>query len=337
MPEPHKASAQSDPAPNTSDSKGEASIPLELKIAGGDGTDLTAWHWTPRNGKNPLAVVQIVHGMAEHALRYQHVAEYFQDQGFAIIADDHRGHGSTSKGNLTGHYCDLNGWELIFHDLTAVRAKIEELYPDRPVIMLGHSMGSFMAQQYMIANGKDLAGVILSGSNYMPSLLAKLVRLIPWLESKRTSPQAKSWLVEYLSFGSFNKHFKPNRTKYDWLSRDPEQVDRYILDPLCGFRCTNQLWLDLLFGLGQIFDSAQQLKIPKNLPVLIAGGSEDPVSQSQGLQKLEKSFKKAGLTNVRCEIFKDCRHEILNETNKKEVMELMGHWIHEQIRSILLH
>ena len=337
MPEAHRASTPVKTTQNGSNDKSDYAIPLELKIAGGDGTDITTWHWKPKNGHSPLAVIQIVHGMSEHALRYQHVAEYFQEQGFAVLADDHRGHGMTSEGKLTGHYGDQNGWELIFHDLTAVRAKIEALYPDRPVIMLGHSMGSFMAQQYMISHGKDLAGVILSGSNYMPSALAKLIRLIPWIESKRTGPRGKSWLVEYLSFGSFNKNFRPNRTRYDWLSRDPDLVDQYILDPLCGFRCTNQLWLDLLSGLGQIFDSAQQLKIPKNLPVLIAGGSEDPVSHPNGLLKLNKSFKKAGLNQVRCEIFKGCRHEILNETNKKEVLDLMGSWIHEQIRSVLLH
>jgi len=309
----------------------------ELSIAGGDGSPVSAYHWHDSQKTTPAAVVQVVHGMAEHAMRYKETAEFLVSQGFHVLANDHRGHGKTAHGKIPGHYSDMNGWELIFHDLTAVRGKINSLYPDCPVFMLGHSMGSFMTMQYMQTRGQDLCGVILSGSNYIPATLAKSMRFIPWLEAKRQGRHGKSWLVDYLSFGSFNKPFKPNRTSFDWLSRDATQVDQYILDPMCGFRCTNQLWLDFLGGLGQIFDPAHLKKIPADLPVLIIGGSRDPISKVSGLKKLQKSFLKAGISKTECEILPDCRHEILNETNRREIQEKLARWLQKQLRARILH
>lgn len=300
-------------------------MPETLQVTASDNTPITTHFWS--GNSKPKAVVQIVHGMAEHSLRYDHVAKYLLPQGYAVFANDHRGHGKTASTQDKGHYADKDGWNLIINDLFQVREEIHGRYPDLPVFMLGHSMGSFMTQQYIIRHGQNLKGVILSGSNYDSAQLMQAARILPWLESKRIGPRGKSTFLDTLSFGSFNKEFKPVRTSADWLSRDPEEVDKYLSDPQCGFLCTNQLWIDLLGGLSQIFDKGNQKLVPKDLPILIMGGSMDPVSKGQGLRKLESSYRVAGIQNLSCRIFEGARHEIFNESNKSEVLEHMLRWL----------
>ena len=299
-----------------------------LQVPASDNTPITTHFWSEQ--KKPKAIIQIVHGMSEHSLRYDHVAKFLLAHGYAVFANDHRGHGRTANAQDKGHYADKDGWNLIIKDLFEIRETIQAKYPNVPVIMIGHSMGSFMTQQYMIRHGRNLKGVILSGSNYESPALMQAARILPWLESQRIGPRGKSTFLDSISFGSFNKEFKPVRTTCDWLSRDPEEVDKYLNDPLCGFLCTNQLWIDLLGGLSQIFDKENQKLIPENLPILIMGGSKDPVSKGKGLEKLQRSLRAAGVKNVDCKIFQGARHEIFNESNKSEVLEYMLQWL-EQI------
>ena len=296
-----------------------------LQVTATDNTPITTHYWSGQ--ESPKAIIQIVHGMSEHSLRYDHVAKFLLPHGYAVYANDHRGHGKTAKTQDKGHYADQDGWNLIIQDLFQVRETIQEKHPNVPVFMIGHSMGSFMTQQYMIRHGKTLRGVILSGSNYGSSSFMQVARLLPWLESQSMGPRGKSTFLDTLSFGSFNKEFKPVRTTCDWLSRDPEEVDKYLSDPQCGFLCTNQMWIDFLGGLSQVFNKENQSLIPKDLPILIMGGSKDPVSKGNGLQKLEQSLKSAGLKSVDCRIFEGARHEIFNESNKSEVLEHMLNWL----------
>ncbi|MCB9228250.1 MAG: alpha/beta hydrolase [Deltaproteobacteria bacterium] len=302
--------------------------PEAFQIMVQDQQPLAVWHWPVSPGVSPQGVVQIVHGMAEHAKRYQATAEALCAVGYAVVAHDQRGHGQTAAGQLQGHYADHGGWELIIKDLCAVRDRITSIYPSCPVFMLGHSMGSFIAQDYMELRGHDLAGVILSGSSYLHPKLAGLLRIFPWIESLRQGRRQKSPLVHYLSFASFNRHFRPNRSEFDWLSRDPDEVDLYIQDPMCGFRCSNQLWMDLMGALRHIFDPRRQKQIPPDLPVYIIGGTEDPVSSySADLLKLVSSLKRAGMQQIHSRFFPGCRHELFHEINREEIMEDLIRWI----------
>ncbi|MFK7827807.1 MAG: lysophospholipase [Oligoflexales bacterium] len=301
-----------------------------LQVTASDNVPLTTHIWTPQ--ECPKAIVQIVHGMSEHSLRYDHVAKFLLAHGYAVFANDHRGHGKTASLQDKGHYADKDGWNLIIQDLFQVRETIQTRHPNIPVIMIGHSMGSFMTQQYMIRHGRNLRGVVLSGSNYDSPSFMQAARLLPWLESQRIGPRGKSTFLDSISFGSFNKEFKPVRTTCDWLSRDPEEVDKYLSDPQCGFLCTNQLWLDLLGGLSQIFNKENQKLIPKTLPILIMGGSKDPVSKSRGLAKLQQSLQEAGVKSVDCKIFEGARHEIFNESNKSEVLTALLQWLEQIIQ-----
>ena len=298
---------------------------LQYRLKAADMSVIHTYHWkkTPK----PTAVIQLVHGMSEHALRYHHLAEYLVNHDFTVFGNDHRGHGKTASTSLKGHYGDSDGWNLIINDLALVREKINSRYPQLPVFLLGHSMGSFMAQQFMMQHGHALKAVILSGSNYQNPALLNLVKIIPWIESKRQGIRGRSSLVNYLSFGSFNKKFNPTRTKFDWLSRDNLEVDKYISDPNCGFLCTNQLWLDFIGGLANIYKRKNRKKFPSHLPVYIVGGSLDPISRNGGLEKLKRSFLKVGVRRVDCKIYDRCRHEIFNETNKDEILKDLVQWL----------
>ncbi|MNM87923.1 hypothetical protein D3C81_1001170 [compost metagenome] len=183
----------------------------------------------------------------------------------------------------------------------------------------------------MLHHSASLQGAILSGSNFQPVALYRAASLIARLECWRQGPSGRSALIEWLSFGSFNKAFKPARTAFDWLSRDPAEVDKYANDPLCGFRCTNQLWLDLLGGLQQISKPANLAQVDPNLPVLIIGGECDPVSAGKRLNELCVAFRRAGNQLVQLKLYAQARHEVLNETNREEVTADVIAWLDQAL------
>ncbi|QHB29384.1 alpha/beta hydrolase [Pseudomonas monteilii] len=158
-----------------------------------------------------------------------------------------------------------------------------------------------------------------------------MARQIARLEAWRQGPLGKSALIEWLSFGSFNKAFKPNRTAFDWLSRDPAEVDLYVNDPLCGFRCSNQLWLDLLQGLAQISQPSNLAQIDPNLPMLVIGGECDPVSAGKRLTHLADALRATGNRNVQLRVYPQARHEVLNETNRDEVTADILGWLEQAL------
>ena len=214
-------------------------------LTASDRSRLFVNQWLPAA---PLkAVILLAHGMAEHSGRYARLAEKLCDQGYGVYAPDLRGHGKTAENGTLGHFADDDGWCKVVGDLASLNQHIGQQHPGAPIVLLGHSMGSYIAQAYLLHHSASLHGAILSGSNFQPVALYRAARQIARLERLRQGPKGRSALIEWLSFGSFNKKFKPARTKFDWLSRDPAEVDLYANDPLCGFRCTNQLWICLLY------------------------------------------------------------------------------------------
>jgi alpha-beta hydrolase superfamily lysophospholipase len=294
-------------------------------IGASDGTPLHVLHWhadTP-----PKAVLMISHGMAEHAARYARLAERLVADGYQVYALDQRGHGVTAEKSMLGLYAEQDGWNKVVGDVASLNHHIRKQHPQAPIFLLGHSMGSYIGQAYLMQHSCSLQGAILSGSNYQPLALYRGAGLIARFERWRLGPTARSKLIDFLSFGSFNKAFKPNRTAFDWLSRDPAEVDKYVTDPLCGFVCTTQLWCDLLDGLQQITPVRNLAQIDSELPLLVIGGDHDPVSNGKRLGHLADALRSAGIKDVELKIYPEARHELLNESNRDEVTNYLHDWL----------
>jgi alpha-beta hydrolase superfamily lysophospholipase len=293
------------------------------------------YRWLPDTG-GPRAVVQVSHGMAEHAGRYARFASALTAKGVAVYAHDHRGHGRTAGDpSRRGFFAHRDGWRVVLDDLYAVTQRIGEDHPHVPRVLFGHSMGSFMAQQAMFERPSLWCGVALSASTSgVANPLAPVGRLLARLERLRVGPTRPSKLLTKLSFGAFNQAFEPARTPYDWLSRDPGEVDRYIADPWCGFDVSTQLWIDLLDALPALADPARLARIPKDLPVYLLSGSSDPVTGPvKGLQKLSDAYQSAGLRDVTWKLYEGARHELLNETNRDDVTADFLAWLDRVVAS----
>ena len=273
--------------------------------------------------------MQIVHGLAEHAGRYARLAHALTDASYAVHAHDLRGHGRTAKHESDlGYFADRDGWRKCLDDVRAVRRAVAAQHSGLPLILLGHSMGSFLVQQLMEEDGDGLAGAVLSGSGGKPSPLANAARLVARIERLRLGKRGRSALINGFSFGAFNKPFEPARTKFDWLSRDPAEVAKYVADPLCGFAASVQLWIDLLDALGEIARPARQARILKRLPVYVIAGRRDPVSENaKGVEALVGAYRAAGLQQVTARIYPEARHELFNETNRDEVTSDLIAWL----------
>jgi alpha-beta hydrolase superfamily lysophospholipase len=301
-------------------------------LAAADGVPLFVYRWLP--DAPPKAAVHIAHGLAEHAGRYARLAAALTAAGYAVYANDHRGHGGTARQpQELGFFAASDGWRKCVDDLWQLNRRIAADHPGLPVVLIGHSMGSFLAQHVISEHGQALAGVVLSASNGKPPPLAAAGRLIARIERYRLGPRGKSALIHALGIGAFNKPFAPARTEFDWLSRDAAEVDKYVADPLCGFRCSVQLWIDLLDALGEIADPARQARIPKHLPVLVIAGGNDPVSaNTKGLQQLLAAYHAAGLERVIHRFYPAARHELFNEVNRDEVTHDVLAWLDGVVR-----
>ena len=299
-----------------------------------DGVDLFVYCWRPSGGpKNdqPKAVVQIAHGLAEHAARYARLAEALNAAGYVVYANDHRGHGRTAKSAADlGFFAERDGWRKCVDDLWQLNRHIAAKHPGLPIVLLGHSMGSTLAEQFMgdPDRGNALAGVVLSGANGKPAFMAKLGRAIVRAERARLGPRGKSKLVQSLTFDAFNKNFAPARTAFDWLSRDPAEVDKYVADPLCGFPATVQLWMDLLGGWAAVSRAAHRNRVPKSLPIYLIAGGRDPVSgNTRQLGPWMADYRAAGLLNLTHKFYPEARHELFNESNRDEVTTNLIVWL----------
>jgi alpha-beta hydrolase superfamily lysophospholipase len=296
-------------------------------IRAADDVEVFVRRWAPDVA--PKAAVQIAHGLAEHGGRYARLADALTAAGYAVYASDHRGHGRTAahSGDL-GFFAAARGWDRVIDDLELVRQRIAGEHPDVPLLLVGHSMGSFLAQHLVSEHGAAFAGLVLSGTGGKPSALAAAGRLIARLERLRLGPRGRSTLLQAFSFGAFNKQFAPARTPFDWLSRDAAEVDKYIADPLCGFAASVQLWIDLLDALGDVTSAARQARIPKGLPIYVIAGSNDPVGgNSKSVRELLDAYRAAGLERMTYRFYEGARHELFNETNRDEVTRDLIQWL----------
>jgi alpha-beta hydrolase superfamily lysophospholipase len=298
-----------------------------------DGVSLHGYRWDPKT--SPKAAIQIVHGLAEHAGRYAELAADLSAHGYVIYACDLRGHGPAAAAEDLGFFAESGGWQKCMGDLLLLHRRIVGENPGLPIFMLGHSMGSFMAQQFISEHGAGLSGAVLAGSDGAPSILAAAGRIIARLERLRLGLRGRSPLLQSLAFDSFNKTFRPARTRFDWLSRDPQEVDLYMKDPLCGFMPTVQLWIDLLDAWAHFSRPGRQAIIPEALPVYVIAGTCDPVSaNTRGLDKLLAAYRRAGLERVTHCYYPGARHELFHETNRAEVRHDLIAWLNHVVNDV---
>ena len=301
---------------------------IEQTIQAHDGHEIQTYIWPNEQAK---AWVHIFHGMAEHAKRYNTFAQELVAEGYAVVAHNHRGHG-TSKTTILGQFANQNGWQKVLEDLETVRAIVCDKADNKtlPYYIFGHSMGSFIAQSYLTGEARHIDGVILSASNQQNVFMSQAGKQVANIEALRLSAEEPSKLLQFLSFGSFNNNFKPTRTEYDWLSRDKNEVDKYVADSLCGFSCSISLWQDFLDALATLFKKGTLNRIQNNLPILIMGGDQDPVGlMGKGLPKLAQSYQTAGQQNVSLKLYAGARHELLNESNRDQVVTDTLHWLNK--------
>lgn len=295
-----------------------------------DGVPVATYSWRPRGG-TPRALIQIAHGAAEHALRYDEFARYLTARGFAVVASDHRGHGATAQytGGLGAAGADA--WSAVVRDLHTVGERARTEFSGVPLVLLGHSMGSQLARDYAQEYGSQLAGLILSGTfRSLPSCETESVVRRLSGEIEKFGRDAPSDFVPEL-FGSFNDPYA-HRTGFEWLSRDPEQVDRYVADERCGFRFSAGLSLDWVLGSRKINDPAHFTRIPRTLPVHVAVGDQDPCNQRMTLvYELLEDFRYLGTRDLSWRAYPDARHEILNETNRSEVYADLLAWLDDHL------
>ena len=291
---------------------------------------LTRWSpgWEP-----PKAIVVVTHGMAEHAARYRGFARHLTRQGFCVYAHDHRGHGrSTHPGNPMGHFSDNNGWDRALDDMEALLSHAANAHPGLPLFLFGHSMGSFLVRGIIGQTRILLSGAIISGTAHLPLPLAAAGKRIAEFQAMAFGPRTPSRLMDRLSFGIFNLCFFPARTPFDWLCSNPESVDRYIKDPLCGYISTAAFFRDITHGLALIGQTAHIRRCPKHLPLLFIAGTKDPVAaMGHAPSALAARYRDAGVRDSRAILYTGARHELFGENNKEAVYADILHWIAQRM------
>jgi alpha-beta hydrolase superfamily lysophospholipase len=291
------------------------------------GFEIFIYKWAPQPGVPVKAVVQIAHGAAEHALRYKRFALFLNAAGYIVYANDHRGHwktaGSLDKAGIAGE----DGWNGMANDLKLISDRIRAKNPGLPLVLFGHSMGSFLGQQYIQSWGNELAAVVLSGTtgslgDNTPQLIAAMEKAIQ--QEGRDAPSA----IFGMMFAGFAAPFQPVKTGFEWLSRDEAEVQKYVDDPWCGFPFSNALAADMLKGGQEVWSTACEARVPTGLPVLMISGAMDPVGGfSAGVNALAARYRALGVKDLTIKLYEGCRHELLNELNRDEVQAYILSWL----------
>ncbi|MDR1972437.1 MAG: lysophospholipase [Treponema sp.] len=314
-------------------------------------SDSTAWlpgagngrlfvrRWVSAKPDKSRALLQIVHGMAEHSLRYERLARRLNARGIEVWAMDLRGHGHTADpkvndpawGGLPGHCADQDGFSLVTKDIHTLNQHIAEQRPGLPLFLLGHSWGSFLVQNYIETYGASaprLSGCILSGTRGPGGFKIRAGVPVMALLSRLAGPRRYSALSRAIADGPYNKPFRPNRTPFDWLSRDNGEVDAFVRDPLCGMPCSAGFYRDLIALLDRIHRPERMERIDRRLPVYIFSGSSDPVGDmGASPAALVDAYRAMGIDKLEFVLYPNARHEPLNETNREEVMDNLLTWI----------
>lgn len=284
-------------------------------------TTLHGMEWVPE-GRDIVGVLQIAHGVAEHIARYDHFARFLNEQGVAVVGNDHLGHGkSIAPGATPIYFGDGNTWDTVVDDLYTLHLRIKDKFPGVPLFLMGHSMGSFLARTYLIRYPGTVQAAIIMGTGWQPEIMLTGGLTMAGTIARRSGESATSDVVTNLAFGSYNKAFAPNRTPVDWLSVDTDNVDRYIADPLCGLPATVGLFRQMLTGIRFNQRPDNLRKMDKDMPILFISGEQDPVGgMMKGVIRSRDAFLAAGMKNVTLLSYAGLRHEILNEKAQQQTV-----------------
>jgi alpha-beta hydrolase superfamily lysophospholipase len=303
----------------------------DIKLNATDGQSLHVYRWLPENGAR--AVVQIIHGVAEHAGRYAELAERLIARGFAVYAQDLRGHGrSVPDPEHYGFFAEQNGWTQVLADVRLVNAHLRQAHPGVSVVMIGHSMGSFIAQDYALGHREDIDLLVLSGPARHRGPLIRIGRALAAAVCRWRGARHRSRLINLLMIDAFRFSVRGRRTAFDWLTRDAERVDAFIADPACGFATTVSLWRDVTEALVRIGEARQLARTPRRLPVLLLAGSRDPVGgMGSRVRALHEGYREAGVSDLTLRLYPGARHEPFNETNRDEVIADLLEWLERRV------
>jgi alpha-beta hydrolase superfamily lysophospholipase len=299
--------------------------------------DVTIFYYKwPTNKNTPLkGVIQISHGVGEHAGRYQPIAKILQREGYEVYANDHRIHGKSAKNDaFLGFYDGDDYFSDALNDMRHLTDIIKKEHPNKKIILFGHSMGSLLSREYATKYGGDLEALILSGTANFMKGLGSFGLLSAQFLGKLNGKHRSNEFLKNLFFTQFNKKFKPNRTKVDWISSDENQVDLFEADPLRIEDFSLSIFLDLLKGSKKVNQVSTFKNTPKELPLFIFSGDKDPVGEmGKGVKKVKNKYQKAGINDITLKLYKGGRHEMLNEVNKNEVEQDVINWLNEKIKA----
>ena len=304
---------------------------LEFPASNG-GHDIFACIWRDTDCKHYKGIVQLVHGMAEYILRYEEFAKDLARKGYIVCGNDHAGHGLSveNKSDLGYFGKRENSWQYLIDDMNYLEGMMRLEYDEIPYFMVGHSMGSFLTREYMALYGDKFDGAIFIGTGYVNPLLDFGISLAKYKAHK--NPKQRGELIDKIAFGAFNKKIDTANTKFDWISTDSKIVEKYVNDEKCGFLFTNEAYRDLFLLIKKVNNVKWAKSMPRNLPMLLISGSDDPVGDfGKGVRKVYEMLKKAGCINVDIKLLHGVRHEILNDIKREKVYAILYNWLEKNI------
>lgn len=296
------------------------------------GRQIHGVRWLPEG--QPRAVLQITHGMVEYIERYQDFAQWLNERGFLVTGHDHLGHGNSIRTKADyGYFADEDANGTVLADVHRLTQLTKESYPGLPYFLLGHSMGSFYARQYLCQYGEELDGAIIMGTGCQPRMLVRAGKLLTTLVAAVKGWHHRSKLVTTVAFGGYNKRFEPVRTPKDWLTRDEAIVDAYIADERSSFIFTLNAYHAMFSGIDRLYDKNLLDRMPKDLPVFFVAGEEDPVGDfGKGVRRAAQMCRDAGVKKVDLKLYPKDRHEILNELDRQQVYKDLLCWMEEHMK-----
>ncbi|MDE5789013.1 MAG: alpha/beta hydrolase [Clostridia bacterium] len=302
----------------------------EIYYPSSDGkTNIHACIWQAEG--EPVAVLQIIHGMAEYADRYAPLAEYLTKHGITVCAEDHLGHGKSvcSEDDL-GYFAEQKGYAPVLKDIRALTEIVKEKHPGLPYFVMGHSMGSFFCRKYISLYGAELAGAIVMGTGFKSKATTGSAKFITRLVALFKGWRYRSKFIDNTAFGSYNKKFE-KRTQFDWLSANSENVDNYIADPLCGVPFTCNAFYGLFSIIHEACKASTMKAVPAKLPIFIVAGADDPVGDyGKGVEKFCNKMAKYG-KDVSMILYRGCRHEIVNDVCAPQLFEDLAGFLKDNI------
>ncbi len=291
-------------------------------------TQIHAIRYTPDDGEIK-GVFQIIHGMSEHFSRYEDIAEFLTSKGFVVTGDDHLGHGgSVGEDGLKGYFCDQDPATVVVRDVHRLKKMTQELYPGKPYFIMGHSMGSFIARNYIMRYGTGIQGAVIMGTGNQSKALINVSKFVAGFQKLFFGDKHPALFINNLAFGGYNKRIENPKTPFDWLSVNEENVQRYIEDPDCGFLFTVNGFRTLFELIGRLLSKKNLEKVPAGLPLLFVSGAEDPVGDyGKGVTAAKNALTATGVMDIEMKLYPGLRHEILNEKERDEVKEDIYNWL----------